>query len=168
MNTQTLRYYEHRGRRAEPDRPLAGTAGTRRRGVVVIEATQLLGFTLDEVAGLLAAPQFRGLCPAAGLRAHATAKTGRARRGLAEPTAARTTLRAPLADGGNDLPTGTPPGGVRPRPHRPGSRLRRLKVHHFLNTEIDVPFASWRPLYTPTPWPGSGMHCPIRPAPESC
>jgi DNA-binding transcriptional MerR regulator len=58
VNIQTLRYYERRGLIAEPVR---GTGGQRAYPpdtvalIGVIKAAQRLGFTLDEVADLLAA-----------------------------------------------------------------------------------------------------------------
>jgi DNA-binding transcriptional MerR regulator len=58
VNVETLRYYERRGIIPEPERSLGGhrvyseaTVTTLR----VIKAAQRLGFTLDEVAELLAA-----------------------------------------------------------------------------------------------------------------
>ena len=56
VNRQTLRYYERRGVLAEPPRSLGGHRLYPAEAVTVlrvIKAAQRLGFTLDEVAGLL-------------------------------------------------------------------------------------------------------------------
>jgi hypothetical protein len=55
VNLQTLRYYERRGLLAEPERTPGGHRVYSRDAVTmvrIIKATQRLGFTLDEVAGL--------------------------------------------------------------------------------------------------------------------
>ncbi|WP_280422783.1 MerR family transcriptional regulator [Nocardia carnea] len=106
VNTQTLRYYERRGLLAEPDRTLGGHRQYPERAVTVlrmIKAAQRLGFTLDEVADLLAATQLGGRRPEAGLQARATAKLEEVDAKLAELTAVRDTLRAALAAGCDDL-----------------------------------------------------------------
>ena len=57
VNVETVRYYQRRGLLPEPDRP---SGGIRRYGesdvarVTFIKAAQRLGFSLDEIAGLLA------------------------------------------------------------------------------------------------------------------
>lgn len=66
VNIQTLRYYERRGLLAEPARSIGGHRTYPPETVTlltIIKAAQRLGFTLDEVASLLAA----------GRRGHATA-----------------------------------------------------------------------------------------------
>lgn len=56
VNVETIRYYQRRGLMAEPDKPMGGQ---RRYGaeavkrVRFIKRAQVLGFTLDEVGGLL-------------------------------------------------------------------------------------------------------------------
>jgi MerR family transcriptional regulator, mercuric resistance operon regulatory protein len=58
VNRQTLRYYERRGLLAEPGRSLGGHRLYPDEAVTllrVIKAAQRLGFSLDEVAGLLQA-----------------------------------------------------------------------------------------------------------------
>jgi DNA-binding transcriptional MerR regulator len=58
VNVQTLRYYERRGLLARPDRSAGGHRRYPPDAVAllgVIKAAQRLGFTLDEVADLLAA-----------------------------------------------------------------------------------------------------------------
>jgi len=57
VNVETVRYYQRKGLLAEPDKP---SGGIRRYGeadvarVKFIKAAQRLGFSLDEIAGLLA------------------------------------------------------------------------------------------------------------------
>jgi MerR family mercuric resistance operon transcriptional regulator len=57
VNVETVRYYQRRGLLPEPARP---SGGIRRYGesdvarVMFIKAAQRLGFSLDEIAGLLA------------------------------------------------------------------------------------------------------------------
>ena len=57
VNVETIRYYQRRGLMAEPGKP---THGARRypleavKRVRFIKRAQVLGFTLDEIAGLLA------------------------------------------------------------------------------------------------------------------
>lgn len=62
VNQQTLRYYERRGLIAEPTRSPGGHRLYPQEAVTVvriIKAAQRLGFTLEEVADLLAAGQHR-------------------------------------------------------------------------------------------------------------
>jgi len=62
VNVQTLRYYERRGLIAEPVRSVGGHRTYPPDTVAlvgVIKAAQRLGFTLDEVADLLAASRNR-------------------------------------------------------------------------------------------------------------
>ncbi|MCL2514560.1 MAG: MerR family transcriptional regulator [Microbacteriaceae bacterium] len=57
VNVETLRYYERRGLLAEPLRTLGGHRSYDEHAVTVIrvvKAAQALGFTLDEVADMLA------------------------------------------------------------------------------------------------------------------
>ena len=56
VSVETVRYYQRRGLLSEPSKPLGGhrhypTSATRR--LLFIRRAQALGFTLDEVAGLL-------------------------------------------------------------------------------------------------------------------
>lgn len=107
VNAQTLRYYERRGLLAEPDRSLGGHRMYSEQAVTVlrvIKAAQRLGFTLDEVAELLAATQLGSRRRAdAGLQARAAQKLAEVDAKLAELTAVRDTLRAALAAGCDDL-----------------------------------------------------------------
>jgi len=56
VNVETIRYYQRRGLLSEPDKPLNGhrryPAESAKR-VRFIKRAQVLGFTLDEIAGLL-------------------------------------------------------------------------------------------------------------------
>ncbi len=94
VNIQTLRYYERRGLLPAPDRTLGGHRlypdGTVRL-LTVIKAAQRLGFTLDEIAGLIEADTRRRR-PAPGLRQRALAKIGEIDARIAELTAMRGTL----------------------------------------------------------------------------
>lgn len=108
VNLQTLRYYERRGLVAEPDRTLGGhrlyppeTVNILR----IIKAAQRLGFTLDEVADLLAAGVHRpgGRRRDPGLRERTRAKLAEVEQKLADLTAIRDTLREAVAAGCDDL-----------------------------------------------------------------
>lgn len=105
VNAQTLRYYERRGLLARPDRSPGGHRLYPEQAVTVlraIKAAQRLGFTLDEVAGLLAGTRLsrrRG----DGLRSRAAEKLAEIDAKLAELTVVRDTLRAALAEGCDDL-----------------------------------------------------------------
>ncbi len=75
VNTQTLRYYERRGLLAAPVRTPGGHRLYPAEAVSllgVIKAAQRLGFTLDEVAELLASGRRRH--PTGALRERAVAK----------------------------------------------------------------------------------------------
>lgn len=105
VNIETLRYYERRGLLPEPARTLGGhrlytqeTVTTMR----MIKATQRLGFTLEEVADLLAATRLGGRSDA-GLRARAAAKLAEVDQKLVELTGVRDTLRAALDAGCQNL-----------------------------------------------------------------
>ena len=93
VNVQTLRYYERRGLVAEPDRSMGGHRLYPAETVTVlrvIKAAQRLGFTLDEVAGLLDAGRRRH--PPVDLRQRAVAKIAEIDARIADLTAMRTTL----------------------------------------------------------------------------
>lgn len=56
VNVETIRYYQRRGLMAEPHRPSHGQrcyADAAVRRVRFIKRAQAMGFTLDEIAGLL-------------------------------------------------------------------------------------------------------------------
>ncbi|MGW5142664.1 MerR family transcriptional regulator [Nocardia beijingensis] len=106
VNTQTLRYYERRGLLAEPDRSSGGHRLYPEQALTVlrvIKAAQRLGFTLDEVADLLALTRFGRRRTDAGLQARAAVKLAQLDAKLAELTAVRDTLRAAIAAGCDDL-----------------------------------------------------------------
>jgi MerR family mercuric resistance operon transcriptional regulator len=93
VNVQTLRYYERRGLIAAPVRSNGGHRVYPVETVVllgVIKAAQRLGFTLDEVAELLAAGRRRH--PAAGLRERALGKIAEVDARIADLAAIRSAL----------------------------------------------------------------------------
>lgn len=105
VNIETLRYYERRGLLREPDRSLGGhrlyppeVVTTMR----MIKAAQRVGFTLEEVADLLAATRLGGRSDA-GLRARAAEKLAAVDQKLVELTEVRDTLRATLDAGCQNL-----------------------------------------------------------------
>lgn len=110
VNRQTLRYYERRGLVAEPERSLGGhrlyppeTVDVLR----VIKAAQRLGFTLEEVADLLAAGAHRHgrRTRDAGLLGRAEAKLAQVEQKIDDLAVIRETLRAAVAAGCDDLMT---------------------------------------------------------------
>jgi DNA-binding transcriptional MerR regulator len=106
VNVQTLRYYERRGLLAEPDRSLGGHRLYPAESVTVlkvIKAAQRLGFTLDEVAGLLEAGRHPHRRSDAGLQARATAKLAEVEAKIADLTVIAGTLRAATEAGCDDL-----------------------------------------------------------------
>ena len=106
VNLQTLRYYERRGLLAEPQRSLGGHRLYPAEAVTVlkvIKAAQRLGFTLDEVADLLAAGGHRHGRPDAGLPDRARAKLAEVEAKIADLQVIATTLRAAVAAGCDDL-----------------------------------------------------------------
>jgi MerR family mercuric resistance operon transcriptional regulator len=101
VNPQTLRYYERRGLLPAPDRTLGGHRVYPPDTVAVlrmIKAAQRLGFSLDEVAELLAI----GDRPA-GLAGRAAAKLAEVEAAIADLTVVRDTLRAAVDAGCDDL-----------------------------------------------------------------
>lgn len=105
VNIETLRYYERRGLLREPQRSLGGHRMYPPETVTVmrvIKAAQRLGFTLDEVADLLAVTRLGGTAET-GLHARAAAKLVEVDQKLAELAAVRDTLRAALDAGCDDL-----------------------------------------------------------------
>jgi MerR family transcriptional regulator, mercuric resistance operon regulatory protein len=73
VNVETIRYYQRRDLLQEPPKPRAGfrcyTPETIKR-VRFIKRAQALGFTLDEITGLLALNETRGCVETRGLAAH--------------------------------------------------------------------------------------------------
>jgi MerR family mercuric resistance operon transcriptional regulator len=103
VNLQTLRYYERRGLLSEPDRTLGGHRVYPPEAVTVlrvIKAAQRLGFTLDEIADLLAIGRHQH---DAGLQARAAAKLADVETKIADLTVIRDTLSTAIAAGCDDL-----------------------------------------------------------------
>lgn len=109
VNLQTLRYYERRGLVAEPERTLGGHRIYPPETVTVlrvIKTAQRLGFTLDEVADLLAAGTHRhGRRSDPGLQTRAEGKLAEVEQKIADLGVIRDTLRAAIAAGCDDLVT---------------------------------------------------------------
>jgi DNA-binding transcriptional MerR regulator len=106
VNPQTLRYYERRGLLAEPERSLGGHRLYPAETVMVlrvIKAAQRLGFTLDEVAGLIEADGHRHGRSDAGLRARAQAKLTEVEAKITDLQVIAATLRTALQAGCDDL-----------------------------------------------------------------
>ncbi|MGW6334363.1 MerR family transcriptional regulator [Nocardia rhamnosiphila] len=105
VNTQTLRYYERRGLLARPARSPGGHRLYPEQAVLVlrmIKAAQRLGFTLDEIAGLLTTTRLSRR-RAGGLRARVAVKLAEIEAEMAELSAVRDILRAAQDAGCDDL-----------------------------------------------------------------
>jgi DNA-binding transcriptional MerR regulator len=111
VNLQTLRYYERRGLLAAPERSPGGHRLYPADTVTllrVIKAAQRLGFTLDEVAELVETAAHRHRAGRhgrtdGGLQARAAAKLAEIDRRIADLTLIRSTLRAAVDAGCDDL-----------------------------------------------------------------
>ena len=107
VNLQTLRYYERRGLLAEPDRTVGGHRVYPPQTVTVlrvIKIAQRLGFTLAEVADLLAAGTHRHRHRGdSGLQARTRAKLAEVEQKIADLMIIRDTLRQAVAAGCDDL-----------------------------------------------------------------
>jgi DNA-binding transcriptional MerR regulator len=102
VNRQTLRYYERRGLLAEPERSPGGHRLYPPEAVTalrVIKAAQRLGFTLDEVADLIAAGGHRHGRAEAGLQE----KLSEVEAKIGDLQAIASTLREAIAAGCDDL-----------------------------------------------------------------
>jgi DNA-binding transcriptional MerR regulator len=103
VNHQTLRYYECRGLLSEPERTPGGHRLYPPEALTVlrvIKAAQRLGFTLDEIAGLLHVRRRRvGPRGEPGLRA----KLAQVEARIADLRVIRDTLRTALDHGCDDL-----------------------------------------------------------------
>ncbi|RYP85922.1 MerR family transcriptional regulator [Nocardioides guangzhouensis] len=106
VNGETLRYYERRGLISEPARSPGGHR-LYPPGVVtqlrVIKAAQRLGFSLDEVADLLAAGRHRHGRADAGLQASARTKLAEVEQRIADLETIRGRLCEALEAGCDDL-----------------------------------------------------------------
>lgn len=105
VNVETLRYYERRGIIELPERSLGGhrlysdDTITRLR---IVKAAQRLGFTLDEIVGLLDAGRHHHGA-GAGLLAHTDEKLADIERRIADLHVIRDTLIAAREAGCDDL-----------------------------------------------------------------
>jgi len=73
VNVETIRYYQRRGLMAEPDKPDHGHrryAGDAVKRVRFIKRAQVLGFTLEEIGGLLELDQAHACAETRDLAAH--------------------------------------------------------------------------------------------------
>ena len=108
VNVETLRYYERRGLLAEPDRTLGGHRLYPPESVTtlrVIRATQRLGFTLDEVAELLALGRHGHEMQRPRLHERTVQKLADVQARIADLEVVRDTLRAAVDAGCDDLRT---------------------------------------------------------------
>jgi DNA-binding transcriptional MerR regulator len=116
VNVETLRYYERRGLLPEPDRTLGGHRVYSEDTVTVlrvVKAAQRLGFSLDEVAELLAVGQHphggraprAGRTAGAGLHERAAGKLAEVEARIADLQVIASTLRATLDARCDDLMT---------------------------------------------------------------
>ena len=99
VNQQTLRYYERRGLLAAPDRSPGGHRIYPTEAVTtlrMIKTAQRLGFTLDEIAGLIDVRR-------PGLQDQARRKLADVEAKIADLTLIADTLRSALAAGCDDL-----------------------------------------------------------------
>jgi len=100
VNVETIRYYQRRGLLAEPKKPLGGyrhyPPDTAKR-VGFIKRAQALGFTLEEVAGLLRLDAASACAETRELAAH---KLALIEEKLAELAARRKGLAALVSEGG--------------------------------------------------------------------
>jgi len=107
VNPQTLRYYERRGLVAPPERTMGGHRLYPEETVTllrVIKVAQRLGFTLEEVAGLLDAGSHRHDHKSRdGLHARAAAKLAEIERKINDLQVTGDILRAAIDAGCDDL-----------------------------------------------------------------
>jgi len=104
VNRETLRYYERRGLIAAPYRSTGGHRMYDDEAVTtlrVIKAAQRLGFTLDEVADLIAVGRRRG--PEADFRTRAREKLAEIDQRIADLSTIRESLLAAIDAGCKDL-----------------------------------------------------------------
>jgi DNA-binding transcriptional MerR regulator len=108
VNVQTLRYYERRGLLTEPERTFGGHRLYPPQTVTalrVIKAAQRLGFTLDEIAELLALGRHRHDTRRPRLHDRTVEKLADVEAKIADLAVIRDTLRAAVDAGCDDLET---------------------------------------------------------------
>jgi DNA-binding transcriptional MerR regulator len=109
VNLQTLRYYERRGLLDPPNRTLGGHRVYPEDAVTtvrVIKAAQRLGFTLTEIAAIIAAGRHRhARGEGTGLQAQAREKLADVEARIADLSVIAATLRAGIAAGCDDPET---------------------------------------------------------------
>jgi len=134
VNLQTLRYYERRGLLGAPDRTNGGHRVYPDETVTllrVIKTAQRLGFTLAEVADLLAAGTHRHGRTDEGLRSRAETKLAEIEQKITDLTIIRESLRQAIDAGCDDLMecAGSPrcplPFTARVTPAKPGAPTAR-------------------------------------------
>jgi DNA-binding transcriptional MerR regulator len=110
VNVETLRYYERRGLLARPHRSPGGHRLYPAETVTllrIMKAAQRLGFTLEEIAGLLELGRHhhrpRGEAAESALQQQARVKLAEVEERIADLTTIRDTLRAALDAGCTDL-----------------------------------------------------------------
>lgn len=106
VNQQTLRYYERRGLLEEPTRSNGGHRLYPTEAVTalrVIKAAQRLGFTLDEVADLLAVGHRHGQRLDPGLQVRARLKIDEVDHRIHDLEVIKTNLQAALDAGCDDI-----------------------------------------------------------------
>jgi len=104
VTVETLRYYERRGLLPSPVRSPGGHRSYGADALTllrVVKAAQRLGFTLDEIAGLLSVGTHRG--PRPGLRSAAVAKLADVEARIAALETMRSALQDVIAAGCADL-----------------------------------------------------------------
>ena len=109
VNVETIRYYQRRGLMAEPNRPMSGHRRydvNALKRVRFIKRAQVLGFTLDEVGGLL---ELDEACACAETRSLATHKLQVIDEKLADLNAMRKALQALLRQCDAGATTGSCP-----------------------------------------------------------
>ena len=106
VNPQTLRYYERRGLLAEPERSLGGHRLYPAEAVTVlkvIKAAQRLGFSLDEIGGLLDPGRHRHRRLDVGLQSRAKAKLAQVEAKISDLQIIAESLRGATDAGCDDL-----------------------------------------------------------------
>jgi DNA-binding transcriptional MerR regulator len=107
VNQQTLRYYERRGLLSDPDRTPGGHRLYPPETVTVlrvIKAAQRLGFTLEEISGLLEAGRHHHIRkPDTGLQARAREKLVDVEAKISDLNVIAASLRTALNAGCDDL-----------------------------------------------------------------